>query len=110
MQFFVATLLVTLPQMLHGSDQVQGKWYHTLRCSSLTLLKETNQADTSAWRGMALGVTAPSPVQLTYIVSNIFFNDEIAMYGMKGSRFCKVILGFPKSKMLIQLVERDIVD
>ena len=56
--------------MLHGSEQVQGKLYHSLRCSSLTLLKEMNQADTSAWRGMALEATAPSPVQLTYIVSN----------------------------------------
>ena len=35
-----------------------------------------NQADTSAWRGMALEATAPSPVQLMYIVSNSCFKNE----------------------------------
>ena len=87
MRFFIAMLLVTLPQMLRGSEQVQGKLYHSLRCLSLTLLKEMNQADTSAWRGIALEATAPSPVQLTYIVSNICFKYKIAIDGVNRKDF-----------------------
>ena len=82
MRFFIAMLLVTLPLILHGSEQVQGKLYHSLKCWSLMLLKEMNQADTSAWCGMALEATAPSPVQLMFIVSNAYFKNEITVDGM----------------------------
>ena len=62
MQYFIAMLLVTLCPILHGSEQVQETFYHTVIDWSLMLLKGMNQAVTSASRGMALGTTIPSPV------------------------------------------------
>ena len=69
MQHFIAMLLVTRPQVWHGSEQVQGKLYQTTSGLSLQLLNGVNWAVMIAWLGMALEIMTPSRVTLMYIVS-----------------------------------------
>lgn len=71
MLHYIAVQLVTPLQTLHGSKQVQEKHCHTVECYSLKTSKGMNQAAMNALHGMALGTTAPTPVQLMYTVSNI---------------------------------------
>ena len=60
MQHFIATPLVTLCPILHGSKE--EKLYHTVRGTSLQIFPGVSLAVMSAWHGMVLGTTAPSLV------------------------------------------------
>ena len=69
MWHFIAVPLVTLCPALHGSEQDQGQYWHTTRLWFLGVLHAVSLGDMSALLGMELETTAPTLVQLMYIVS-----------------------------------------
>ena len=69
MQLFIVMLLVTRLQILRGLEKVQDKLCQQTRYLSLKPLKAMDLAVMNVLLGMALGTTAPTPVQLTYTVS-----------------------------------------
>ena len=69
MQLFIVMLLVTRLQILCGLEKVQGKLCQQTRYLSLKPSKAMDLALMNVLLGMALGTTAPTPVQLMYTVS-----------------------------------------
>ena len=63
MQHLIAVLLVTLCPILHGSEQIQERFYRTERFWPFQLFSDANLAIMSAWLGMALEKTTRNPVQ-----------------------------------------------